>query len=323
VITVLTLFVTKVKESQALRLVLLGVACLFGGAEAFSATQHMGYGTALYWAITTATTVGYGDVTPKSSAGRVVASAVMLTTIPLFASAFALFAGAVATAHLRRLLGMEHREASGREVVIFGLHPVVPGIAAALSAAGREVVVVATGDRSALPDAVHVVSSDPTTEEGVRRGHPDRAAQVLITGTDDAAVLVTTVLVHQQAPQAPVLAVATSASVCRALRELGVDAAVSGDELLAHTLAKSLEAPHAGELLLRIMDSDGFELQELPVDREAVGKALSAVRDAQAGLVLGAVHGGAVVMGVVDDPILAEGDRILVLAPDRLAPHQV
>jgi Ion channel len=56
--------------------------------------------------MTTATTVGYGDVTPHNAAGRVVASLVMLTTIPLLAPVFALVTGAAAAAGLRRVLAM-------------------------------------------------------------------------------------------------------------------------------------------------------------------------------------------------------------------------
>ncbi len=39
----------------------------------------------MWWAIQTVTTVGYGDVTPKSVAGRIVASFVMLEAIALVA----------------------------------------------------------------------------------------------------------------------------------------------------------------------------------------------------------------------------------------------
>ena len=39
----------------------------------------------MWWAIQTVTTVGYGDVTPKSVAGRIVASFVMLEAIALIA----------------------------------------------------------------------------------------------------------------------------------------------------------------------------------------------------------------------------------------------
>jgi voltage-gated potassium channel len=40
-------------------------------------------GLAYWWAVVTVTTVGYGDVVPKSAAGRVVATVLMLTGLAL------------------------------------------------------------------------------------------------------------------------------------------------------------------------------------------------------------------------------------------------
>jgi hypothetical protein len=50
---------------------LLGLvaACVLGGGALFAWTQHIAFTTGLYWAITTATTVGYGDVIPHDPAG--------------------------------------------------------------------------------------------------------------------------------------------------------------------------------------------------------------------------------------------------------------
>jgi voltage-gated potassium channel len=81
--------------------VLSGVA-LFGGAEAFAAAEKVSYGTGIYWALQTMTTVGYGDVPPKTSLGRVVACVLMLLGIGFFA----LMTGAVA----ERFLAVEIEE---------------------------------------------------------------------------------------------------------------------------------------------------------------------------------------------------------------------
>jgi voltage-gated potassium channel len=312
----ITVLLSRFTRSQAARLVIAGFGCLLIGAVLFSITEHLGFWTALYWSVVTATTVGYGDVTPKTTGGHIVAIGVMLTTIPLFASAFATFAGAVAGAHLRRLLGVAERDTNDREVIIFGTHASVPRIADELLKAGREVVVVNELERSALPERARFLSGDPTSEQVVRRSQPERAAQLLVTGSKDADVLVTALLVRRVAPHVPTLAVAHSANVAAALRELNISTTVSADDLLAHTLAKSLEAPHAGELLLRLVDSEGFQLKELPVEETSVGQRLSDVRGQRAGLVLGAVHDERVMFELDQDIVLSSGDRLLVLESD-------
>jgi voltage-gated potassium channel len=41
------------------------------------------FGTALWWAVTTVSTVGYGDYVPQTTAGRFIASVLMLTGLSL------------------------------------------------------------------------------------------------------------------------------------------------------------------------------------------------------------------------------------------------
>ena len=43
--------------------------------------ESLDFGTALYWAATTATSTGYGDISPKSPEGRLVAVALMHLSI--------------------------------------------------------------------------------------------------------------------------------------------------------------------------------------------------------------------------------------------------
>ncbi|HXW80334.1 MAG TPA: hypothetical protein VEJ84_12590, partial [Acidimicrobiales bacterium] len=115
----------------------------------------------------------------------------------------------------------------------------------------------------------------------------------------------------------PTLAVTGSPAVSAALRDLGVDGTLSSDELLVHTLAKSMEAPHAGELLLRLVNSEGYQLRELPVEPPYVGRPLASVRADRPGLVLGAVQDGRVTVGIAHDIVLTAKDRLIVLEADN------
>ena len=60
---------------------LLAVLTAFAGAHAFSVAENIPSSEGFYWAMSTMTTVGYGDVTPTTGSGQVIAVAVMLVGI--------------------------------------------------------------------------------------------------------------------------------------------------------------------------------------------------------------------------------------------------
>jgi voltage-gated potassium channel len=292
----------------------LAVACVLLGGYLFSLTQGIAFTKGIYWAITTATTVGYGDVTPHNGIGEVIASAVMLTTIPLLASVFALVTGAAAAAGIRRVLAMRDHADDGHRLVL-GMNGPVPAILEELVKAGEHVVLVADVDPASVRGDVHVVRGDPTQPHALSSAHPERATQAFITGATDGDVLVSSVLLRKMAPDLEIVALVKSASVREALHELGVGRTLSPDEMIAHTIAKSLEAPHAADMLSELVESDQHSLTETTVDASTVGRPLSAIRDERAGLVLGLVHNGAFTLGIGDDPVVAAGDSLLLAEP--------
>src|ERR1700733_6104899 len=182
-------------------LILLGsaVGVVLLGSGLFALAEDLPYATALYWAVTTATTVGYGDITPHNPAGRLIASLVMLTSIPLLAAAFAIVSGAAAAAGIRRVLNMRTSFPEGTYRLIVGMSPTVPAILDELTGAGIPVVHVADVDPAAARSGVHVVRGNPTDEAVIARARPAGAQQALITGTSDGDVLVSAVLLRKQA----------------------------------------------------------------------------------------------------------------------------
>ena len=293
-------------------LLVAAAACLLGGSAAFAATQGRPFSTSLYWAITTATTVGYGDVLPVNGIGRLIASLVMLTTIPMLAAVFALATGDAAAAGLRRILDMRSKFPEGSYRLVVGMSDTVPAILTELAAAGVKVVLVADVDPDSVPHDVHLVRGDPTDEAVIKSANPAGAEQALITGASDGDVLVSTVMVRKLAPNLNIAAVVSSPSVREALADLGVRQTMSAHTLIASALAKSLETPHAADMLGQLVESNAHRLTEIAADPAAVGKPLSAVRDERSGLVLGLVHGGKFSLGLADDPVIQAGDCLLI-----------
>ena len=281
------------------------------GAGLFSLAEDLPFTTGLYWAVTTATTVGYGDVTPHNAIGRLIGSFVMLTTIPMLAAAFALVSGAAAAAGVRRILAMRTQFPEGTYRLVVGVSPTVPAILDEMAGMGIPVVLVADVDPATVRSGVHVIRGDATDEAVIARARPRGAEQALITGASDGDVLVSAVLLRKQAPSLIMTALVDSPSVREALRDLGVRQTVSASELLSRTLAASLETPHAGDMLSALIGRhDAFA--EVEAGTAAVGKALSAIRSERAGLVLGLVRDGEFTLGIGDDPVVAPGDRLLI-----------
>ncbi len=307
--------IKRVRKNQVYGLLGLALLAIVVGGIVYSAVEGVSAGTGLYWAVTTATTVGYGDVTPHNGAGRVVAVVEMLTAIPLFGGVFAAITASAASLKLRRMLDLDRHLPAPGFVAIYGDHAIVPRVARDLLAAGKRVVVVAPDASSgALPDGVHVVAGDPTSEDVLRRSGPAEAERALVATADEGDALVTAVLLRHLAPGLPVTAIVHSAHVARALGDLGVEQALSAEELVGHLVAKSLEAPHASALVTSLLGTDSFVLREVEPDLASTGKSLAELRAASADLVLGVVHDGAVDRGVDESRTIAAGDRLLLLA---------
>jgi voltage-gated potassium channel len=312
VITLLVRLLGQPHRKHITALLASAVGCVLVGAWLFALAENLPFTTGLYWAITTGTTVGYGDVTPHNGIGRFLASAVMLTTIPLLATVFALVTGGVAVAGIRRILSMESQFPEGTYRLVVGMNPTVPAILEELAGAGIPVVLAADVEPGSVRHGVHLVRGDPTEPSTISKAKPRGAQQALLCGSSDGDVLVSAVILRKQAPDLPITALVTSAAVREALSELGVQHAVSAQELVARTLAMSLETPHASELIAQLVESGRDLLDEVDADPGMVGRALSAIRDERGGLVLGLVHDGRFTLGLDEDPVVAAGDRVLI-----------
>jgi voltage-gated potassium channel len=304
----------RYRRFKAFALLAAAVVILLVGAALFSLTQHISIGVALYWAITTATTVGYGDVTPHNTAGRIIASCVMLTTIPLVAAVFAMVAGEAVAGHIRRFLEMEDRLPDEPYTAIYGSHPTVAQVVAELARSGDHVVLISESKPAGLPEEVHFLAGDPTDEAHIRRSQPANANRILIACDNDADTLVIAVSIHAMAPQTEIYVLTQSPRVARALNALGVTHTLASDELIGHTLAKSLETPQAGDVLLAMLDTTSYRMIEIAVDPSSVSQTLSQARGRSDVLVLGVCKDGKIELGVSEDPILSADDRLIVLS---------
>ena len=67
-------------------MVFVSLACILAGGIAIHFVEGMSFFDGIWWSFVTATTVGYGDISPATPAGRVIAALLMITGIGLIGS---------------------------------------------------------------------------------------------------------------------------------------------------------------------------------------------------------------------------------------------
>ncbi|HEY7196945.1 MAG TPA: potassium channel family protein [Gaiellaceae bacterium] len=70
-------------------------------AAVFAQDDFPTYGKALWWAVQTVTTVGYGDITPETPEGQVIAAILMVSAVALIS----VITASISAAFIRRLQG--------------------------------------------------------------------------------------------------------------------------------------------------------------------------------------------------------------------------
>jgi voltage-gated potassium channel len=172
-----------------------------------------------YWwyFVVTAATVGYGDLFPVSTGGRLVGAYVVVGGIVTLTLLFTRLAEVISAGRSRRMRGEAALDLS-EHLVLLGYAPGrTERIVQELTAERRTVVLGAWPEQAEHPLAaatpeVHFVRGDLTREDVLRRACVERARTVVVDGRDDNETLAIAVAANHANPDAHLVA---------ALRDLG------------------------------------------------------------------------------------------------------
>lgn len=149
---------------------------------------------ALYFVVATVTTVGYGDITPRSesTAIKLYACLLMILGSATIATLFSIITDFIVTARFQQLLGRQRVPQSGHYIVV-GLGTVGYRLVDKLHRTGAQVVAVDRGDGGEFVESVRsivpVVIGDARLRNTLLKAGAARARAVLAVTSNDAVNL--------------------------------------------------------------------------------------------------------------------------------------
>jgi voltage-gated potassium channel len=201
---------------------------------------------AFYFTVVTASTVGYGDITPSSTIGELFALSVLVVGVTSFTAALGALFAPLLEARFATALGRMNESALELleyHVVVLGYGDLTEPILTELADAGVDYVVVAKPDNASIPELqerdVPLVTADPSDEEPLERVHIDRARAVVAATNDDAPDALAILTARELRPDVTIVAAATDRENVDKLKRAGADTVISPAQIGGHLLVES------------------------------------------------------------------------------------
>lgn len=211
---------------------------------------------AFYFTIVTMSTVGYGDIVPKSDEARLFVVSLIVLGLTVFATALTAVVGPAVQRRLDRTMGSRRKKMERvNHFIITGGGVLAHNTARELRRRGAPVLVITEGKDASFGDT-EVMEGDPTEIETLRAAGAEHARAVLALSDNDSENAFVILAAHELGSEAKKVAAVSSRKNLERVRRVHPDmimaAPVFGGEVLAMALT---EEKIDGEWLLsRVLD---------------------------------------------------------------------
>ncbi len=267
--------ITLKHRSELLRILIILLAILLIFAFLFSHYEKISYFKAFYWAVTTASTVGYGDVTPTNNIGRVIAMGLMLVGIGMLGVFLATLSSIMFEFKLGRIFGSMESHFIEKHVVILGYSNLIKQSLDEILAEKDNITLIADIDKSPSNDINFVfIKGDITENKNIEKAKIDKAKLCIISDDDDSKTLISAITVRTKYKDVYIIALVVKKETARALKEIGVNEVFATGSFSSKLLVKSVKIRGASNFFSQLMNEDFEEgLIEKNIPSSVIGKS--------------------------------------------------
>ncbi len=279
------------------RALILSIFIIAGGTLGYMLLEGWNLSDSFYMTMISITTVGYGEVRPLDTSGRVLTSALIVGGISIFGYSLTILATSLVESEIsgrsRERRARSAIEAITNHVIICGYGRVGNSVARELKAESIPFVIVDQDpERVAICNSLGYLGmlGDATDDLVLSAAGIERAHALISALDDDAQNVFITLSARVLNPEIVIAARSSSAQSERKLHLAGAQHVVSPYVIAGHRLAGVVVRPRVIEFLDTVIYSSGLEfwLEEIMVGLRSlvVGKSLA---DSQIGQDTGAL----------------------------------
>ena len=262
------------------------VAAIVFGTIGFHLIEGWSLQDSTYVTVQTLTTVGYGDVTPGSAAGRTFAVVIMLMGYAGVALAASTIVQSVVKSELVAALGQRRQSKRMGKLhdhyIICGSGRVGSHMIRDLQGGGQPFVVIEKDPQRAAEftqRGVDVLVGDATLEESLREVGVERARGLAACLAEDADNVYVVLTARDLNPNLHIVARAAEEQAEAKLLRAGANHVIAPTIIGGHRMAVALTKPAVSEFMDSITANElglGFEQLEVDASSPLVGQELSA-----------------------------------------------
>ena len=197
---------------------------------------------AVYFSIETMSTVGYGDIVPKTDAARLFTASLIVMGITVFATSLSVVIGPLVGGNLKRIMQGRFAKVNRKDhFVILGASPLAVSLFRQLQARGVPITVIAPPNRElSYPPGTDLVVGDGTDAAVLRAAGVDKARAVLTLRDDDAENAFAVLAIKEVAPQVKTVAAVNDARHLHKIQRVQPDVLFAPQLLGSELLVRSL-----------------------------------------------------------------------------------
>ena len=283
----------SIRRIAALSFIILFLVFIISLFESRVNEPFKSIGNTFYWLMVTITTVGYGDITPKTAIGRIFTVLLILIGVVLVSFMTATIASILTTIRIREGMGLKKVELEGHIVICgynFNIERVIRSIIRISKLPLPKIVLISDHPESEMtslierfPEAsIRFVHGDYTMESTLDMASVIKASAAIILadpGSDGSAkpddrTLITALAIKSLSQDVRVCVELLDAASEVHLKRAGVDQIILSGEFSGFLLANAVVSPGIPQALKEIMFVNiGSDMRRIEIPNDIVGKS--------------------------------------------------